>query len=133
MRRSEVYRAVNGRDETIGWAFTAEGPGFADRIELVVAVDEDFSNIAGFGVLASNETPGFGDRIKNGFFRNQFAGAPVGRLSLSRSGDAQKIDDEIIAITGATVSSQSVVEILNDFVAPVREKVLSEEAARYVR
>ena len=57
----DVKRGLDGSGQTAGWAFVCEGSGFADKIRLVVAVDAAFDKMAGFGVLFSNETPGFGD------------------------------------------------------------------------
>jgi len=97
-----------------------EGSGFADKIKLVLTVDAAFENLAGFGVLASNETPGFGDKIKNDYLRNQFIDAPAVQLVLSKTGDDKKIDNEIVAITGATVSSEAVVKILNNYIGQIK-------------
>jgi len=118
----QVYRAeVDGT--CIGWSFNAAGPGWGGDIELVVAVDEDFGKIAGFDCLESSETAGLGDRIKQSYFRNQFAGAPVEKLTLIKDGDRDKIDNEIVAITGATISSGSVVDIINNTLLQVKEQL----------
>lgn len=121
----EVKKGVDENNNTVGWAFLCQGSGFADKIKLVVAADAQFENLAGFGVLFSNETPGFGDKITipGGFFQSQFAGAPAKPLDLVKSGDAKKIDTEIVAISGATVSSQAVVDILNTYIVPIREEL----------
>jgi electron transport complex protein RnfG len=119
----EVYRAMSEADECVGWSFNAAGSGFADKIELVVAVDKDFEKLAGFDVLASNETPGFGDQIKYDYYKDQFKGAPAEELKLITSGDPKKIDAEIVAISGATVSSESVVEIINNFLTQIKKQM----------
>jgi len=119
----EVYRATSKEGECVGWSFNAAGSGFADKIELVVAVDKDFEKLAGFDVLSSNETPGFGDQIKYDYYRDQFAGAPAEELKLVASGDPKKIDAEIVAISGATVSSEAVVEIINNFLTQIKEQM----------
>ena len=119
----KVYKAVSKADECVGWSFTAAGSGFADKIEMVVAVDKDFQKLAGFDILASNETPGFGDQIKYDYFRDQFKGAPAEELVLVRSGEAKEIDSEIVAITGATVSSEAVVEIINNSITQIKEQM----------
>ncbi|MBN2136720.1 MAG: FMN-binding protein [Sedimentisphaerales bacterium] len=121
-----VYRAVANNDKCVGWSFNIGGSGFADRIDLVVAVDAAFEKFAGYDVLASNETPGFGDKIKNDYYRGQFKGAPVGRLKVLTTGNAEKIDSEIIAISGATISSEAVVAIMNGVVGQIRERLLAE-------
>lgn len=119
----KVYKAVSEAGECVGWSFNAAGQGFADKIELVVAVDKDFQKIAGFDVLACNETPGFGDRIKTSYYRNQFAGASAGELKLVKIGDPKKVDSEIVAITGATVSSEAVVQIINTFMTQIKNRM----------
>jgi len=119
----EVFRAISESGECVGWSFNAAGSGFQDKIELVVAVDKDFEKLAGFDVLASNETPYIGDQIKNDYYRDQFKGAPAEELKLIQSGDPEKIDAEIVAISGATVSSEAVVEIINNFLTQIKEQM----------
>ena len=119
----EVFKALSDTGECVGWSFNAIGPGFADKIELVVAVDKNFEKLAGFDVLASNETPGFGNQIKFDYFRDQFKGAPTEGLRLEPSGDNTKTDDaEIIAISGATISSEAVVDIISNAITQIKEK-----------
>lgn len=120
--KSNVYKGL-AEGQCLGWAFNCAGSGFADKIELIVAVDGDFENFAGYAVLASNETPGFGDRIKLPYYRHQFEGAPAVKLELAKTGDAKKIDSEIVAISGATVSSEAVIKIINNSVAQVKKQM----------
>jgi electron transport complex protein RnfG len=120
---SSVYAAVSDTNIPVGWVFNCEGPGFQDKIELVVAVDKGFEKFAGYAVLSSNETPGFGDKIKRSYYRNQFKGAPVEELGLVKTGDDKNIDSEIVAISGATVSSQAVVDIINNVVVQIKNKM----------
>lgn len=121
--KSNIYMALSDVGECVGWTFNCKGPGFADKIELVVAVDKDFQRIAGFDCLASNETPGFGDRIKLPNWRNQFVGVPAGKLQLVKTGDVKKIDSEIVTISGATVSSEAVVKIINNSIAQIKDQM----------
>jgi H+/Na+-translocating ferredoxin:NAD+ oxidoreductase subunit G len=119
----QVYKAVSATGQVIGWSFNAVGPGFQDKIELVVAVDARFEKLAGFAVLSSNETPGFGDQIKGDYYRDQYKGAPAGELKLVTVGDPKKIDSEIVAISGATISSEAVVDIVSRFVTQIKEQM----------
>jgi len=121
--KTNLYRSLSDANECLGWAFNISGPGFADKIELVVAVDSSFDKFAGYAVLASNETPGFGDRIKLSYYRSQFVKAPVEELKLTKTGDPQKIDSQIVAITGATVSSEAVVKIINNCVKQIENQM----------
>ena len=119
----EIYKAVSDANECVGWSFETVGSGFADKIKLVVALDKNAEKIAGFDVLSSNETPGFGDQIKYDFFRDQFKGAPAGELKLVTIGQREEIDSEIVAISGATISSEAVIEIVSNSVTQVKEQM----------
>ena len=124
----EVKKGLDTAGNLAGWAFICEGSGFADKIKLVVGIDAAFETMAGFGVLSSNETPGFGDKItiKDGFYQSQFKGAPVSELMINKIGDETVIDSEIIAISGATVTSEAVVKTFNMFLLPIKEKMNEE-------
>ena len=123
---TDVKKAVDANGDILGWAFICKGAGFQDQIQLILVVDKNFEKIIGYGVLSSNETPGFGDKIKNAYYRDQFKGAPVGPLTLTKTGNPDTIDSDIVAISGATVSSTAVVNIINDFLPAVKEKMKAE-------
>lgn len=110
---------TDGKD--LGWLFVCQGKGFADTIQLILAVDSAFTKIKGYGVLASSETPGFGQKISLPYYKDQFIGAPAGGLTLSKTGDPKNIDSQIVAITGATISSKAVVDILNRFLPQIKK------------
>jgi len=118
---ASLRKAVDSGGAGIGWLFVCQGKGFADTIQLIMAVDEKFEKIKGYGVLASSETPGFGDKIKLPYYRDQFIGASAGEFVLSKAGDAQKNDSEIVAISGATISSKAVVDIVNRFLPQIKK------------
>jgi electron transport complex protein RnfG len=119
-KKVDVYKAVSG-EQCLGWSFNAVGPGFQDKIELIIAVDKDFETIAGFDVLVCNESPNTGDKIKEGEFRDQFEGKPAAKLEPIKSGKAK--DNEILTISGATISSEAVVKIINHYINEIREEM----------
>ncbi|MHC4636790.1 MAG: FMN-binding protein [Planctomycetota bacterium] len=125
-RETTIYKAVDDSNNITGFAFVALGSGFADKIWLVIAVDSKCEKFLGFKVLQSSETPGFGTEISNDFYNSQFIGAPAGKLELVKSGDAEMIDSQIVAISGATVSSEAVVDIFNSYIGIVKEQLISE-------
>jgi len=118
-----IFEALSGDGQRVGWSFNAHGVGFTGPIELVIAVDKDFGKIMGFNVLASSETPGFGDQMKSDYYRKQFVDAPAERLTLVKTGSPAAIDSQIVAITGATVTSQAVVNIVNTFLTQIKDQV----------
>ncbi len=121
--KTMVFEAFSKDEQRVGWSFNVHGMGFSGTIEMVVAVDKDFQKIMGLDVLSSSETPGFGDRIKSDWYRGQFAGAPADRLSLVKVADPAAKDAQIVALTGATVSSQAVVDTINRFLTQIKEQM----------
>jgi len=119
-----VFKAL-ADDKIVGWVFKVTGSGFADKIDLVVAADASFSKLTGYDVVASSETPGFGDQIKDSYYRGQFVDAPVGRFSLVGTGAAnpKDIDSTIVAISGATISSTAVVQAMNHYLPQLKEQL----------
>jgi electron transport complex protein RnfG len=120
-----IYRAVDGSGRLVGWVLPGMGQGFADTIELLVGLDAKAETITGMSVLSQKETPGLGDKIyKQAAWRAQFAGKPTGEpLKVTKSAAAGR--GEIAAISGATISSESVTDIVNKTVKDFREKLAS--------
>ena len=125
--KTNIYKAIDDSGKNVGFAFVAVGMGFQDKIKLVIAVDAKCEKFLGFKVLSSNETPGFGDRIKEDYFGDQFKKAPAGELQLVKTGNPETIDSEIVAISGATVSSEAVVKIFNTYIDKVKEQLQAKE------
>ena len=121
--KTDIYRAADAADETVGFAFIAEGAGFADKIRLVIALDKSGETFFGYKVLASNETPGFGDKIKEAFYGEQFVGAGAGEIIVAKIGNPKQIDSTVVAISGATVSSEAVVKIFNTYTETIKQQL----------
>ena len=68
--------------------------------------------ITGIGYLALNETPGLGMKASESEFKDQFAGKNAAQLTLVKGGGASG-DDQINAISGATVTSSAVTNAVN--------------------
>ncbi|HXV76788.1 MAG TPA: FMN-binding protein [Candidatus Polarisedimenticolaceae bacterium] len=110
----EIYAGHRTDGTLIGYAIPASGPGFMDTIGLIYGYDPGAHRIVGIQVLDSRETPGLGDKIitDETFLRNfdaleiEPSIVPVKHGSKSRS-------NEVDCITGATISSEAIVAILN--------------------
>lgn len=109
------YRAVDDSGNIVGYAFFQEQRGSQGPIVVAGAVDSSFTNVLGMDVLSHEETPGLGAKITTQDFQSQFQGVPVSQLALSRSGGS------IDAITGATISSQAVVDALDSKIEEVED------------
>lgn len=117
-----VYRAVDVAGMLVGWVVPASGQGFADRIELLVGLDATAARITGLYVLDQKETPGLGDNVTREDWRKQFVGKPTTPPLQVRKGAAQA-PHEIEAVTGATISSESVTAIVNAAVRTLRDQL----------
>jgi len=120
-----VYKAVAAGGTHKGWVLPAGGQGFNDRIELLIGLDAGLSTITGLYVLDQKETPGLGAYITGEGFRGQFSGKPTDAPLVVVKSDA-KATNEIRAITGATISSESVTGIVNAAIADLKEPILRQ-------
>ena len=111
-KKQKVYKAIGKDGKLKGWVLAASGQGFADKIELLIGLSADLSTITGMDVLDQKETPGLGNFIDEEDFRDQFAGKPTTEPLLVVKTDPVG-DNEILALSGATISSQSVADIVN--------------------
>lgn len=115
----KAYRAITDGKQ-VGWVVSAGGQGFADRIELLIGLNPDATTLTGLYVLEQKETPGLGNKIVEADWRNQFANRATNML-LKVTKTKTAGGDEIRSVTGATISSESVCEIVNGTVADLRD------------
>ena len=105
-----------------GWVAKAAGQGYADRIEVLVGLNSSLNTITGLSVLAQKETPGLGNKIASESWRAQFVQRDTRTpLKVVKSGGSAP--NPIDGITGATISSVSVVGIVNGAVADLRTRL----------
>jgi electron transport complex protein RnfG len=119
----QIFRGINENDEAIGYAFVAQGSGYQGVIKIMAGIDVNLEKLTGIDILESVETPGLGAKITESGFRDQFKEVLVLPAITYVKGKAPESDNEIQAITGATVSSRSVVNILNTTIAAVKEVI----------
>jgi len=122
-KSQRVYKIVDSNGKHVGWVLPASGQGFADRIELLIGMNADLSTITGMYVLDQKETPGLGDYITRPYFQDRFKDKPSEPPLVVVKTDPHA-SNEIQALSGATVSSQSVCTIVNDAIAKLREPIL---------
>jgi H+/Na+-translocating ferredoxin:NAD+ oxidoreductase subunit G len=110
-----IYQGIDTEGSTVGYVFKAAGTGFQDKLELLVGVGPQLQVFKGIAILFAAETPGFGDAVRDSaIFKCQFVGAPAQDLYVIKAGDRNKTDDlEIVSITGATITSEAVTNIIN--------------------
>lgn len=111
-----VYLGRRADGSRIGFAIPAGEPGFADMVEVLFGYDASAHRVLAMKVVASKETPGLGDRIvKDTNFSREFDGV-TSPLVGAKKGQDKGAPNEVVMITGATISSRTVIRIINDAV-----------------
>ena len=119
-------RELQSADETIpalqdengkilGYAVPIIGPGLWGTIEGYLGVSADLTQLIGIVFTKQSETPGLGARIDEEVYKKQFRGMSVspGAVLKLKAGT----DGEVDAVTGATFTSRSVVDMINKALA----------------
>ena len=94
---TNVYEEKDG-----GVVYKVSTQGFKDAIIYLIAIDAD-DNFVGYKVTQNNDTSGFGTRVSDAEFYDQFMD--------------QSIDTQVDTLSGATVSSKALVNSLNEVVS----------------
>ena len=122
-----VYAGYDENNELVGVAIEASGMGFADVIRILYGYDVHQEKIIGFYVLESKETPGLGDKIE----KDESFLANFEALDVSLTDNKEQVKNKIVpvkqgkkenpwevdGITGATISSRAIGEILGESTA----------------
>ena len=107
----EVMRAEDQSGETLGYAFTVvTSEGYGGDIQFSMGVQND-GTLTGISILSIGETAGLGMNADTPAFKDQFVGKQVEKLQYTKNGATQ--DDEINAISGATVTTNAMTNGVN--------------------
>jgi electron transport complex protein RnfG len=100
-----ILEAHEGLDNgnTIGYTFKTTNSGYGGQIVVIVGIDSE-GVISGVRIAQHAETPGLGAKAQESSFYQQYSG---------KSGSSNLSNDDIQAITGATVSSNAVTGAVN--------------------
>ncbi|MFH1504348.1 MAG: RnfABCDGE type electron transport complex subunit G [Candidatus Omnitrophota bacterium] len=112
LENNTVYKLFNNGNICIGYAFLAQGQGYQGKIQILSVTNPEFKKLLGIEIIDSVETPGLGAKIKESQFKEQFKGLNIDKNLECLKTEPEK-NNQIQAITGATVSSMAVVNILN--------------------
>ena len=110
-----VYGGYDERSAFVGYAMPGAGPGFQDTIALLYGYRPDERLVVGMEILESRETPGLGDKIyKDAEFVAEFGALSVEPEIVAVRKGTGTAPNEVDAITGATISANAVVRIINE-------------------
>ncbi|NLT52604.1 MAG: FMN-binding protein [Ignavibacteria bacterium] len=122
----KYFEVFDNKNKLAGYALPCEGNGFQGKIKLMAGLSPDIEKITGIKILEQTETPGLGSKITDNGFSGQFVGLEVLPKIGCVKGKPAENPNEIQAITGATISSKSVVKILNEGIKKLQEIVKEE-------
>ncbi len=122
--RYNVYETKSD-GKLAGWVTKSTGQGYADKIEVLIGFDPGMEKITGLFVLDQKETPGLGNKILEDGWRGQFLNKSTAKALAPVKGKSSA-SHEIDAITGATISSKAVTDIINTAVADLRQPLAAK-------
>lgn len=124
---------VKYNDELIAYVFDVGGKGLWGTMRALVATSLDLQTLLGLNVYSQSETPGLGGRIEEEWFTSQFKGKPILEETspiefvMVPEGQKEIQAKELRQITGATITSKAVVDMVRDELSEIA-KSRSQEA-----
>ena len=107
-----AYSVGQKAGETVGYVFTTSAKGYGGEIQVITGVSLA-GEVTGVTIASDDETPGLGKKAGDESFRNQYYGAiPEEGFTVIKGNAAA--ENEISAITGATITSRAVTTAVND-------------------
>lgn len=95
-----------------GYIYTVEPTGYGGKLTIMLGIAAD-NKLTGIKVLKMSETPGLGAKSTEPEWQKQFIGKPLKEALVVTKQDATK-DNDVKAITAATITSRAVVSGIND-------------------
>lgn len=119
---SEVLIAKDDSGNAIGYviSFVAK-EGYGGDIELSMGMTNE-GEITGLKVLSADETAGLGAKCKDAEFQDQFAGKNVDSIEYTKDGATK--DNQIDAISGATITTKAVTKGVNAAIAFLKQDIM---------
>lgn len=106
----EVYEGLD-EEELVGYTFKTTPKGFGGQMVINVGISLD-GKVSGIKVVSHTETPGLGAKSTEENYQNQYKDKPIENpLEVVKSSPSS--ENEIEAITGATVTTNGVTDGVN--------------------
>lgn len=111
IKLAEISKALDANGNIIGYDINVKTKqGYKDEISLVFGYSLD-GTIKGIQIMTINETAGLGMNAIKSEFLDQFLNKNVDKFTVTKTGASA--DDQIDAISGATITSKAVTNAVN--------------------
>lgn len=111
--KADEYIIGKAADGTIvGYVFTTTDKSYGGDIEVMVGIKPD-GTVNAVEILTISDTPGLGMNAKNATFLDQF----IGKIKDIGVNKNEPAENEIKALTGATITSSAVTRAVNTALA----------------
>lgn len=116
----EVNEGKKGND-VAGYTLKMSTKGYGGKIQLMVGISKE-GKLAGIKILSQSETPGLGANATLPLFYEQYKEKPIIKdLEVVKSGTSE--DNQIQALTGATITSKAVTTGVNEAIKFYKENL----------
>jgi len=127
-----IYGGKDGDGALLGFGILASGVGFQDKIDLMLGTNTSLTRTKKLKIIEQKETPGLGAKIEDTdafliFWENKDCSESLTLRKPAAKTPEELSPMEINTITGATISSESVLKIVNSSLERVRQ-LIKEEA-----
>lgn len=106
---SVCWKGTSQDGSALGYVFNTSASSYGGKVEIMTGIDAN-GVVTGISLLSINDTPGLGMNAKKPEWQAQFTGTN-GELTVVKGGNAG--ENEINAITSATITSKAVTSCVN--------------------
>ena len=118
----EVYQGTKG-GEVVGYTIKTTPKGYGGKVEVMVGISND-GKISGVKIGNHTETPGLGSKSADPSFKDQYNGKSTKTPLNVVKGNASN-ENDIVAISGATITSKAVTAGVNAAMDVYEQKLIS--------
>ncbi|WP_250673761.1 RnfABCDGE type electron transport complex subunit G [Paraclostridium ghonii] len=118
----EIYQGEKD-GEVVGYTIKTAPRGYGGNVEVMVGISSD-GKISGVKIGNHSETPGLGSKAAEPAFKDQYNGKSVETSLNVVKGNASN-ENDIVAISGATITSKAVTAGVNAAMDVYKQKLIS--------
>ncbi|MGL4731847.1 MAG: RnfABCDGE type electron transport complex subunit G [Clostridium sp.] len=109
--------------EKVGYCINVKSKGYGGDINMMVGISQE-GKVEGVQILSMSETPGLGSKASEPDFIDQFKEKEATELSVSKDSASE---NQILAISGATITSNAVTTGVNNAIKVFDENLKGEQ------